>query len=167
MSVAVVDLRRQPRFRDVIADRVWRAWWRERGTPLAELTAWVDGSLTANAIPFMMVAHDGPDFAGAASVIASDLAERPQYTPWVATVWVEPQFRGRGIGRALVARAAAAAFALGHETLYLCAREQLHDFYAGQGWLPLERGVGERQLMVFSLRAAPAGRDVGAATPIP
>jgi GNAT superfamily N-acetyltransferase len=156
VSVAVSDLRRQPQFRDVVADRIWRAWWKERGTPLGELTAWVDSSLAASAVPFMMVAHDGPDFAGAASVIASDLAERPQFTPWVATVWVEPACRGRGIGRALVAQAAAAAFALGTETLYLCAREHLHDFYAGQGWVPLERGVGDRRLTVFTLKAARA-----------
>lgn len=156
MNVAVSDLRRQPQFRDAIADRVWRAWWRERGTPLGELTAWVDSSLSADALPLMLVAHDGADFAGAASVIASDLAERPQLTPWVATVWVEPDFRGRGIGRALVAQAAAAAFALGFETLYLCAREHLHDFYAGQGWVAREHGVGERRLTVFSLHAGRA-----------
>lgn len=155
MSVVVSDLRQRREFRGTVADRVWRAWWKDRGTPLAALGAWVEELLSASRMPFALVAHDGADFAGTASVIASDLDERPQYSPWVAAVWVEPDFRARGIGRKLVARAAADAFALGVDPIYLCARESLHDFYAGQGWRAIERGVGDRRMSVFALRPQP------------
>jgi predicted N-acetyltransferase YhbS len=159
MSVVISDLRLQRRFSGAVADRVWRAWWKDRGIPLSELAAWVEQSLSASAMPFALVAHDGDEFAGTASVIAADLADRPHYSPWVAAVWVEPDFRHRRLGHALVAHAAAAAFALGYDPVYLCAREALHGFYAGQGWKAIERGVGERRMSVFTLRppaAAPA-----------
>jgi len=153
VTLAISNLRARPAFSDTVADRVWRAWWEARATSLGDLRAWVDGSLSVSPLPFSLVAHDGSDFAGTASVIASDLDERPQYSPWVAAVWVEPAFRHRGVGRALVARAAAETFAIGVPGIYLCARANLRDFYACQGWSAIEHDVGERQLTVFTMEA--------------
>jgi len=155
VTIAISDLRDQPQFRDAIADRVWRAWWREQGTPLDEIRAWVDTSLDPGPLPMALVAHEGEAFAGTASVIACDLAERPQFSPWVAALWVEPHFRMRRVGHALVERAAATAFAQGAATVYLCAREHLHGFYVRQGWTLIERDVGERRLGVFTFPARP------------
>jgi len=160
VTIAISDLRGQPQFRDAVADRVWRAWWREQGTPLETIASWVDDSLSESVLPLALVAHDGPVFAGTASVIESDLPDRPHYWPWVAAVWVEPQFRIQRIGHALVERAAATAFALGVETVYLCAREHLHGFYTRQGWTLIERDVGPRRLGVFTLAAPRPGVDL-------
>ncbi|EHK78899.1 GCN5-like N-acetyltransferase [Sinorhizobium meliloti CCNWSX0020] len=52
----------------------------------------------------------------------------------MAAVWVEAEHRGRGIGRALVRRAAEVAFDLGHEIAYLCALPEKRSFYEGLGW---------------------------------
>jgi GNAT superfamily N-acetyltransferase len=152
-NVVISDLRRQPAFTDAVADRIWRAWWKQRGTPLSEIRSWLEQSLSASALPFALVAHQGADFVGISTVIVSDLADRPDYSPWVATVWVEPDFRNRQVGRALVARAVRDAFALGFDPVYLCARRELDNFYAGLGWSPVERDVGDRRLTVFSLAA--------------
>jgi GNAT superfamily N-acetyltransferase len=100
-------------------------------------------------IPLALVAHDGARFLGTASVIASDLAERPRLTPWVAAVWVEPPARGHGVGAALVDRAAQDCFALGFARAYLCARPRMSRFYERLGWQILERKVGPHQLSVF------------------
>jgi len=153
VTIVISDLRAQPQFRDAVADRVWRTWWRERGVALDEILDWVDTSLDESQIPMALVAHEGEVFAGTASVIACDLAERPQYSPWVAALWVEPEFRMRRVGHALVARAAATAFAQGAPTVYLCAREPLHGYYLRQGWTLQERDIGERRLGLFRLEA--------------
>ena len=89
------------------------------------------------------------------SPAASDLEERPQLTPWVAAVWVEPHARARGVGGALVGRAARDCFALGIARAYLCARPALTSFYERLGWIPIERDVGEHGLTVF-IQDAPA-----------
>jgi N-acetylglutamate synthase-like GNAT family acetyltransferase len=75
--------------------------------------------------------------------------ELPQYTPWVAAVWVDPEYRKHRLGAALVARAVDGVFALGIERAYLCASELRRYFYLRQGWLPIMEKVGDHAMTVF------------------
>lgn len=155
MTIEICDLRERPEFAGVVADRVWRAWWEPHGVPMSHITDRIaTENLADGAIPFALVAHEGGTFAGMASVIADDLEERPQYRPWVAAVWVDPQFRSKGIGRALVDRAAGDAFATGVERIYLNALPARNSFYEGLGWTRIEEGVGKAGVNVFRATAA-------------
>jgi GNAT superfamily N-acetyltransferase len=148
-TVTISDLRDVPQFFDTVADRIWQAWWKRHGVSLDHIIGRLRENLGAAAMPLALVAHDGDTFAGTASLISSDLDERPHYTPWVAAVWVEPAFRGRSLSRALVDRAAAAGFAMGHRRIYLCAAEPRRALYEKLGWTPIEEGVGGLKLTVF------------------
>jgi N-acetylglutamate synthase-like GNAT family acetyltransferase len=149
LPFAISDLRQRPEFFDVVADRIWQAWWEADGHPLDYISGRLRENLNAEPIPLALIAHQGSVFLGTASVIASDLPERPHLTPWVAAVWVEPQARHRGVGAALVDRATQACFALGIRRVYLCARPQRSSYYEGLGWTAIERDVGPHQLGVF------------------
>jgi hypothetical protein len=74
----ISDLRQCPEFFDTVADRIWRASWKATGTPLDYITGRLNDNLNAEPLPIALVAHDGAKFFGTASVIASDLEERPQ-----------------------------------------------------------------------------------------
>lgn len=148
-SPSVVDLRERPEFASIIAERVWRAWWEPRGHALAFVDNLVQQHLDDEPIPLALVAHDGGTFLGTASVIASDLDERPQYTPWVADVWVEPEHRTKGIGAALVRAGADQARKLGFDPVYLWSLPPKHGFYERLGWHPVEAGVTGIGLAVF------------------
>ena len=149
MSFTISDLRQQPAFFDAVADRIWRAWWKERGFPADYIAGRLRENMTPSPIPFALVAHRDETFIGTASVIAADLEERPQYSPWVAAVWLDPKYRMQEIGSALVGRAVSDAFALNIRRLYLCAEKERRRFYTRQGWTPIEEDVGERKLTVF------------------
>jgi predicted N-acetyltransferase YhbS len=148
-SPSVVDLRERPEFAPLIADRVWRAWWKSKGHALAFIEGLVQQNLNAEPIPLAVVAHDGETFLGTASVIRSDLDVRPQYTPWVAAVWVDPMHRSKGVSAALVQVGAEKARALGFDPVYLCALPPKHGFYQWLGWRLVEAGVTEAGLAVF------------------
>jgi GNAT superfamily N-acetyltransferase len=145
----ISDLRQCPQFFDTVAGRIWQEWWQAGGTPLDYISGRLRENMEATPIPFALVAHDGERFLGTCSVIASDLAERPQLTPWVAAVWVEEQARGHGVGAALVDRAAQDGFALGIDRIYLCARPRMTGFYERLGWTISERMVGLHRMSVF------------------
>ncbi len=148
-AFTISDLRQQPEFFDSVADRIWQAWWEPSGHPLATITGRLQENMQDTPIPLALVAHHNGTFLGTASVIASDLDERPDLTPWVAAAWVEERARGQGIGAALVDAAARAAFVLGFARVYLCARARMTGFYEGLGWTLIERRVGAQQLNVF------------------
>lgn len=150
--VVVSDLRDAPHFFDTVADRIWRAWWEPQGFPLSHITGLLEESLADSAEPLCLVAHAGDRFVGTASVIASDLEERPNLTPWVAAVWVDPPFRGLGIGGDIVLKAASAALDTGADTVHLCALPGKRAFYERLGWRLDEKDVGEDRLDVFSMR---------------
>src|SRR5258708_17317180 len=82
MPFTISDLRQRPEFFDTVADRIWQAWWKDGGHPLDYISGRLRENMNATPIPFALVAHDGKSFLGTASVIASDLPERPQLTPW-------------------------------------------------------------------------------------
>ncbi len=109
----------------------------------------VGGSFGAGPIPTVLVAHDGEQFLGTVSLIACDEEARPQYTPWIAALWVEPEHRRRGIGAALVDKAANLAFAIGTQRVHLLTRERRRSFYEGMGWLVLEADAPEAGLFIL------------------
>ncbi len=80
---------------------------------------------------FVLFDHDRP--AGTAGLVRQDLETRPDLTPWLAGLFVQPAFRGRGHATALVRRVEvfAAAASVPVLWLYTWTAEPL---YARLGW---------------------------------
>jgi N-acetylglutamate synthase-like GNAT family acetyltransferase len=165
MPFTISDLRRRPEFFDTVAERIWRAWWKPDGHPLDHIQGRLRENLSTAPIPFALVAHDGAAFLGTASVIASDLAERPQLTPWLAAVWTDPPARRRGIAAALVNRATLDCFALGVSRAYLCARPQRSAYYERLGWTSIERDIGPHRMSVLIRDAEPEAGEINRSPP--
>ncbi|MFL6818578.1 MAG: GNAT family N-acetyltransferase [Bradyrhizobium sp.] len=154
MSFTISNLREFPEFFSNVADRVWNFTWKSKGVSLEQVAAGLRGVTSNDKFPFVIVAHDGDHYAGSALGIASDMDERPQYTPWVAAVWVEPQYRRQNVGRSLVSHATETCLKQGFQKVFLCARPERHEFYTRQGWSMIELEVGEKRLNVY-VKCAP------------
>jgi predicted N-acetyltransferase YhbS len=94
--------------------------------------------LQKDAVPSTFVACDGPQLLGSASLVWHDLDIRPQLSPWLASVYVDPSQRSQGVGRAVVQRVMQAAAELGIAELYLFTLDR-EAFYAALGWETIER----------------------------
>lgn len=149
-TYSISDLRDRPDFADDVADRIWNAWWRQDGHERASIRGLVDENFASTGLPQAFVAHDGDTFLGTAHLIDNDLESRPQYSPWVAAVWVDETARRSGIGAALVQAGADAAFGQGFDTAYLCAKPAVSAFYERLGWQRIEEDV--EGLNVFSMK---------------
>lgn len=122
---------------------------------LAERIARLQGHLQRQAIPTTFVALEGDAPMGSASLVVCDLTKRPELTPWLAAVFVAPQFRQRGIGDALVARVEQEARGLGVARIYLFTPDRA-PFYARRGWQALaEDTCNEEPITVMSLDLQP------------
>src|SRR5215469_11638494 len=69
LAFTVSDLRERREFFDVVADRIWRAWWKPHGRPLDYISCGLRESMDAMPIPLALVAHAGERFLGTASVV--------------------------------------------------------------------------------------------------
>lgn len=145
----LVDLRAAPQFAEIVSDRIWRAWHKPHGVSYEALAARMRLNFGQGPLPSAFVAHDDERFIATISLIPSDLEERPQLTPWIAALWVEQEFRKRGIASALLEHGVQQALSAGFLKVYLCARVELEAFYAARGWRLIERAVGPKSLNVF------------------
>ncbi|MBB5208717.1 GNAT family N-acetyltransferase [Chiayiivirga flava] len=90
-------------------------------------------------IPTTLLALDGERWLGTVSLLENDHDRIRDYSPWLATLVVRDDMRGRGIGTALVRRCVEDARALGIVTLYLYCVLSLVDYYARLGWTVVAR----------------------------
>lgn len=88
-------------------------------------------------VPTGFVAVVDEVVVGMACLVAHDMETRPALTPWLATVLVAPDYRGRGIGSALSERVVTEGRALAFPKLYLVTFDKT-TFYARLGWSNLE-----------------------------
>ncbi len=90
-------------------------------------------------IPTTFVALEGDALMGSACILAQDMHDGcTDLTPWLASVYVSPDFRKRGVGSALVTRVEQEARDIGITTLYLYTPDR-ESLYARLGWAVRER----------------------------
>ena len=150
----ISDFRNHQHYGSTIADRVWNAWWKNAGLPLSDVERHMIEMADDRPLPMALVAHSASGYLGSAFLIRSDMEERPQYSPWVAAVWVEASERKRGVGRALVVEGARIAYSLGYRAAYICCRPELEKFYLRIGCRLAEQAAGAKHLSVLKLDLA-------------
>ena len=150
-SYTISNLKARPEFLGDAADRVWNAWWRQNGHELDFIKGLFEENLTAETTPVALIAHDGAEFLGTASLIDSDMEARPQYTPWVAALWVDEKQRSFGIGSALIKAAIEKAREQGFAEVYLCAEADKHDYYAARDWVLIEENIDDLNIYRIAL----------------
>lgn len=84
-------------------------------------------------VPSVFAALAGERPVGMASLVVDDMSDRPELTPWLASVYVRPEWRGRGLASTLVRRVEDEARAHGVERLYLYTPDQ-QARYRRLGW---------------------------------
>jgi len=91
--------------------------------------------------------------AGSASLVDSDMDTHPDLSPWLASVFVHPEFRKQGIATHLIELCIGNARKANIKKLYLFTPDQL-EFYQSRGWKLLKSDTyhGEHvDIMSFDL----------------
>ncbi|MBN1812726.1 MAG: GNAT family N-acetyltransferase [Anaerolineae bacterium] len=114
----------------------WGHWMSPATTP-ETLCREFERRAVQGRIPETFVAMEDGVPVGTASLVAHDLAERMDLSPWLAAVYVAPEFRNQGVGSALVRAVMDETLALGVEELYLFTPDKM-SFYSRLGWKVLE-----------------------------
>lgn len=97
----------------------------------------VRGDCGESGVPRVFVAMAGDRPVGTASLVVDDMEVRPELTPWLASVFVLPEWRGQGIASRLVRRVEEEAREAGIATFYLYTPDQ-QALYRRLGWAERE-----------------------------
>ncbi len=137
----ISDLSAKSQFLEIAANCVWQEWWHAKGVSQAHILNRTRESLDNASVPSTFIAHEGEEFLGSVALISNDLDSRPQYTPWVAALLVQPEQRSKGVATHLVNELETFAKSSGIDRLYLCAIRPLRQFYETRGWVCIEEDV--------------------------
>lgn len=93
--------------------------------------------LTPQFVPTTFIAVND-ELLGSAAVIEHDMDTRMELTPWLASVYVTPEFRKQGIGSKLVLHVMEKAKENNIDKLYLFTPDR-EAFYARLDWTTIEK----------------------------
>ncbi|MGE0652464.1 MAG: GNAT family N-acetyltransferase [Alphaproteobacteria bacterium] len=139
-GLVVAPLADHPEHVDLVVDWNFRFWGPVTARSHAGYVERVRGYLSRGPLPIVLVALADGKPAGTVSVNLDDMSTRPDLGPWVANLYVDPAFRGRGVGSALVRAAEDAARAAGHARIFLYTPDQ-ERMYTRLGWRVIDRDV--------------------------
>jgi len=96
------------------------------------------GEKANGSLPATLVMHDGPELIGSVSIVFGDCPARPEWDPWLASLYVVEAWRGRGYGLELVHAASALAVAA-HVPRIFVFTESAENLFALCGFEMLEQ----------------------------
>jgi N-acetylglutamate synthase-like GNAT family acetyltransferase len=133
-EVRITYLADTPKIIPLLAQWHHTQWSDLTGAPsLEQRISRLQAHLQHQAIPMTVVAWVKHQPVGCASLVANDMEILAEWIPWLANVYVLPEYRHQGIGAKLVQRIAAETLKLGYPRLYLYTLDQAH-FYEELGW---------------------------------
>ena len=108
-----------PRHRRSVAELIHEAFW--TGVPGASVDAMATRLLQASQpdrVPLCLVALHGDEAVGVVNLVDNDDERHTEWSPWLAGMVVRADWRGRGVGSALVSALLDRAWPLGIDRVY-------------------------------------------------
>lgn len=130
-SITIDHLCRTPAHLHQVASWIHGAFWTRSGKGVETVIGLLREARDPHRIPLSLLAFVEREPAGTVNLVASDSRTRPDLSPWLAALYVDPSRRGRGIGARLVRRLVAEASRLGCTEVFL--ETDIPEFYERLG----------------------------------
>lgn len=128
-----------PHYLSIIAFWNYREWHIGK-RPFDEIITRYQGRLHVDRIPTTLIALEDTMPVGSVSIKEDDLTQRPDLNPWLASLYVLADYRGRDIGRGLLRAGEHSAQNAGVRRLYLFTHTAA-GLYEKEGWTFMEKIV--------------------------
>jgi N-acetylglutamate synthase-like GNAT family acetyltransferase len=134
----ILDLKQVPQFLPTLAQWHQAQWsYLNPGENLHHRIARMQAYLDEHFIPSTFVAVNA-SLAGSAAIVAHDMDTRPELSPWLASVYIAPDYRHQGVATELIKHVQQQARQHGIKELYLFTPDEKVAFYLQRGWQLVE-----------------------------
>ena len=135
-----------PHYAPVLAYWSYNQWYSKRDIPFTALVQAYIKRAHNTEIPLSWVAINEKKLpVGMASLKYNDLWSRPDLNPWLASLYIVPNYRFQGIADRLIQTIIAKTRELGYSKLYLFEGQNdtvdLIKYYSKRGFSILEKGI--------------------------
>jgi len=141
-SISIAYLQDYPHYAAICAQWSHTQWYLKRDIPFTLNIKAYEARCNKDSLPLTIIALDNDLPVGMATLKEDDLWHRKDLNPWLASLYVLPEFRNQGIGKNLINEISLGAKRIGHSSLYLFLdhreKEILHEYYSQQNWNFLE-----------------------------
>jgi GNAT superfamily N-acetyltransferase len=132
-SFNITDLKTEPHHISQLADWHHHEWSSlNPGQTVDQRIESMSFYLSDDLVPSTFIAK-GTHLMGSAAIIEYDMDTHPEWMPWLASVYVVPEFRNQGVGSRLVEHVIEEARKAGIKELYLFTPDRV-SFYQKLGW---------------------------------
>lgn len=139
MSIAIDYLANHPQWLPILAEWTYSEWGKFDSENSLETTVKrYEDRLNKDCLPIMLVAYSDSNPVGCVSLKVTEMAIRPNYTPWLGSMYVNPANRGKGVGSQLIQRTIFESKKLSLTTLYLWTAFA-EGFYLKHNFQTIER----------------------------
>lgn len=121
-----------PQYLDVMTDWMYGWWGQKEHYTVEAVHESLLHSLNTDRLPQTFGLFDGDALLGMYQITNADLFVRPDLYPWLANVYLDPAYRGRGLGKLLLSSVPENAAKAGCGELYLFTERT--GFYEALGW---------------------------------
>jgi GNAT superfamily N-acetyltransferase len=151
----IVPLAGRPDLVPILAWWSFMEWYRARNIGFDTLLASYRERAARDDGTGFLVACSGSVPVGMVSLKMNDLWSRPDLNPWLASLYVCPEYRCRNIGTGLIDKLFETARGRGFGRVYIYLarnnREKLEAFYRKRGWLFHDEAVDNDGLSTLIL----------------
>lgn len=132
-NIRVLNLINAPEHVEEVSYWLWEEWGEAAGYSLDELVYRTRHCMEAEGVPQTLIALYEDQPVGVVSLWMNDLKTRQDLYPWMATLYVKPEYRNLKIGQKLqLASIEAARDTTDYPYLYLITEHD--DYYEKTGW---------------------------------
>lgn len=162
MSLRIVHLFQHPQHVRLVAGWIYDEFWKGKpGYSVGTFEALLRAANDSDRVPLSLLATVNGRPVGTVNLVHADSETRPDLHPWLAALFVVPEARYTGTGKALVRELNAHAARLGFAELFLGT--DIPAFYSRLGAERVQTVREELCIMKFALRPGPAGGGGGEA----
>ncbi|MCL5093887.1 MAG: GNAT family N-acetyltransferase [Patescibacteria group bacterium] len=143
MKFKITYLKDYPEFIPTVAKWVYEEWADKNKKSLKQVIQEFENYCNKDKIPIAFVAVDRETPVGLINIWENDLDSKEDLTPWVAAFYVIPEYRNKGVGKALMEKALGKAREMRFKIIYLHA-ETAGEYYQKLGWKLIEDTINDK-----------------------